>query len=60
AFALVLGGQAHLRAALADPARARLARVAILRLLPAHAGLLAEARAGAADLYALTDADLAA
>ena len=60
AFALVLGAQAHLRAGRADPARAGLARVAVLRLLPAHAGLLAEARAGAADLYALTDAELAA
>ncbi len=60
AFARVLSGHVHLVSALADPARARLARVAILRLLPEHAALLAQMRDGAAGLYALTDADLAA
>jgi hypothetical protein len=53
AFALVLGGHFHLSAALADPARLPLARIAIRRLMPAQAGLLAEAREGAADLFAL-------
>jgi hypothetical protein len=37
-----------------------LARVAILRLLPEHAALLAQVPEGAADLYALTEEDLAA
>jgi alkylation response protein AidB-like acyl-CoA dehydrogenase len=61
AFALVLGADAHLRAAhAAGGARTALARVAIRRLLPAHAGLLAEAREGAAALYALSPEDLAA
>jgi hypothetical protein len=61
AFALVLGADAHLRAAhAAGGARVALARVAIRRLLPAHAGLLAEAREGAAGLYALSAEDLAA
>ena len=60
AFARVLSGHVHLRAAVADPARLALSAVAILRLLPEHAGLLAQAREGAAGLYALTDADLAA
>ncbi|MGY9046984.1 acyl-CoA dehydrogenase [Puniceibacterium antarcticum] len=62
AFARVLGGYYHLRAAVADPegARARLARFYILRLLPEHVGLLAHARVGAEDLYALSLEDLAA
>ena len=62
AFARVLGGHYHLRAAMADPdgPRARLARFYILRLLPEHDALLAHARAGAADLYALSEEDLAA
>ncbi|WP_434617176.1 acyl-CoA dehydrogenase family protein [Tabrizicola sp. M-4] len=61
AFALVLGADAHLRAAhVAGGARAALARVAIRRLLPAHAAHLAEAREGAAQLYALSPEDLAA
>ena len=37
-----------------------LARVAIGRLLPEHAALLAQVRVGAADLYGLSDADLRA
>ena len=60
AFALVLGGHYHLRAALADGARAPLARLAIKRLLPEHAALLAQVREGAAGLYALTPALLLA
>ena len=60
AFALVLGGHYHLRAALADGARAPLARLAIKRLLPEHAALLVQVREGAAGLYALTPALLLA
>jgi len=59
AVALVLGGHYHLSAALADAARLPLARIAIRRLLPAHAGLLAEAREGSADLFALSTEALA-
>ena len=59
AFALVLGGQAHLKAALADPARLPLARVMIRRLLPDHAALLRAAREGAGGLYDLSDEALA-
>ncbi|CUH75081.1 acyl-CoA dehydrogenase [Tropicibacter naphthalenivorans] len=58
-FALVLGGYYHLRAALADEKAAKLARFYIARLLPDHAGQLAHAREGAADLMALTPDDLA-
>jgi acyl-CoA dehydrogenase len=60
AFARVLGGDAHLKAAIADPARLSLARVMIRRILPEHAALLAQAREGADDLYAITPEDLAA
>jgi acyl-CoA dehydrogenase len=63
AFARVLGGHFHLKAALADghdSPRAALARVAIKRLLPEHVALLAQAREGAAGLYALTPEDLVA
>jgi alkylation response protein AidB-like acyl-CoA dehydrogenase len=60
AFARVLGADAHLKAALADPARAALARVFIRRLLPEHLALLAQTREGAAGLYALSHEDLAA
>ncbi|MGA0540389.1 acyl-CoA dehydrogenase [Neotabrizicola sp. VNH66] len=59
AFALVLGSHAHLKAALADPARLPAARVMIRRLLPAHAALLDRAREGAGDLYALSPETLA-
>jgi hypothetical protein len=59
-FALVLGGHAHLTAALADPARLPLARVMIRRLLPEHQSLFAAAREGADGLYALSPEDLAA
>jgi len=62
AFARVLGGYVHLRAAMADPdgPRARLARVFVARLLPEHESLVARARAGAAGLYALSAEDLSA
>ncbi|MDT8857231.1 acyl-CoA dehydrogenase [Paracoccaceae bacterium Fryx2] len=60
AFARVLGGHFHLTAALADPGRVALARVAIRRLLPEHAALLAQVREGAAGLYDVSPGDLAA
>ena len=62
AFARVLGGHAHLVAALAAPhsARETLARIYILRLLPEHAALCTHARQGASDLFALSADDLAA
>ncbi|MDU8913465.1 acyl-CoA dehydrogenase [Aestuariicoccus sp. MJ-SS9] len=62
AFARVLGAHFHLRAAMAAPdsARARLARFYITRLLPEHQGHLAHARAGQADLMAISPDDLAA
>ncbi len=62
AFALVLGGHYHLKAALAEGGagpRAKLARIAILRVMQEYGGLLAQARYGAEDLYALTLEDLA-
>ncbi len=61
AFARVLGGQAHLAAAVTgDGARLRLATFYIRRLLPEHAGLLAHAREGVADLLAFDPSELAA
>ena len=51
AFARVLSAHYHLKAALADPARLALARVAIKRLLPECAAQLAAAREGAAALF---------
>ena len=63
AFALVLGGHFHLKAALAEGGngpRSALARVAIRRLMPDHHGLLAQMRQGAGDLFALSAEDLAA
>lgn len=66
AFARVLGGFYHLKAALAESAaggsqrRAVLARIYMSRLLPENTGLLMQVRAGAADLYALSLDDLAA
>lgn len=61
-FARVLGGHAHLAAAMADPGgtREKLARFYIKRLLPEHAGLLEQATVGAADLYAITPEELRA
>ena len=53
AFARVLGAHFHLMAAAAEPAREPLARMYVKRLLPEHAGLLAQVREGAAGLYAL-------
>jgi len=60
AFARVMGGHYHLKAALADPdgPRARLAQVFVDRILPEHASLLVQARAGADQLYALSVDDL--
>ena len=61
AFARVLGGQAHLAAAMAgDAARVRLATFYIRRLLPEHLGYLAHAREGSADLMAFDPGELAA
>ncbi len=54
AFARILGGHFHLKAALADATRTPLAAFMIKRLLPEHTGLLAQVREGAADLYAVT------
>ncbi|MCF6444376.1 acyl-CoA dehydrogenase [Nereida sp. MMG025] len=59
-FARVLGAHFHLKAAIADPSRLHLATFYIKRLLPEHTGLLAHAREGAADLYALSTEDLVA
>jgi alkylation response protein AidB-like acyl-CoA dehydrogenase len=52
AMALILGAQAHARAAAADPARAPLAAVFRQRLLPQAAPLLHEATGGAAVIMA--------
>ncbi|MEJ6403069.1 acyl-CoA dehydrogenase [Yoonia sp. 2307UL14-13] len=61
AFARVLGGHAHLAAAVdGDEARLKLATFYIKRLLPEHVGLLAHVREGADDLMAITADDLAA
>lgn len=61
-FARVLGAHYHLKAAVAeatDGPRSKLARFYIKRMLPEHAGLFAHAMAGSADLYALSEEDLA-
>ena len=63
AFARVLGAHYHLKSAVAEGGegpRSSLARFYIARMLPEHAALLAEVRAGAAGLYALSAADLGA
>ncbi len=62
AFARVLGGHYHLKAALAEPEgpRFKLARYYINALLPEFAGLLAQAQNGADDIYALSADELAA
>ncbi|SEW39017.1 hypothetical protein SAMN04488515_2542 [Cognatiyoonia koreensis] len=61
AFARVLGGHAHLTAAInGDETRKRLATFYIKRLMPEHTSLLAHVREGADDLMAITAADLAA
>ena len=60
AFARVLGGHAHLTAALhGDEARQRLAQFYITRLLPQVGGLIAQVRTDSAELMALTADDLA-
>lgn len=61
-FARVLGAHFHLRAAMADrdSADARLAAFYIRRLLPEHAGLLAEARAEVSALADIRTEDLVA
>ncbi|WP_298904683.1 acyl-CoA dehydrogenase [uncultured Aliiroseovarius sp.] len=61
-FARVLGAHMHLKAAIAEGgkgARTELARFHINRLLPEHVAQFAQARAGAAGLYALSPEDLA-
>ena len=65
-FALVLGAHYHLTSALAESTtqgragpRSALARFHITRLLPAHTGLLTQARAGLDGLYALSPQELA-
>ncbi|GLT09337.1 acyl-CoA dehydrogenase [Sulfitobacter porphyrae] len=62
AFARVLGGHLHLKAAMADKGgpRERLARFYIQRIMPEYGGLLTHAQAGAADLYDVTADDLVA
>jgi alkylation response protein AidB-like acyl-CoA dehydrogenase len=63
AFARVLGGYYHLRAAMAEgrnSARGHLAAVYIRRLMPLYAAGLLEAREGAEGLYALSVEDLGA
>ncbi|OOY27618.1 acyl-CoA dehydrogenase [Thioclava sp. L04-15] len=63
AFARVLGGYYHLRAAMAEgrnSARGHLAAVYIRRLMPIYAASLAEAKEGAEGLYALSVEDLEA
>lgn len=61
AFARVLGGHAHLTAAMAgDASRTRLATFYINCMLPEFAGLLAQVREGADDLMAVTIDDLVA
>jgi len=63
AFARVLGSHFHLKAAMAEGgegARTRLATFYINRILPEFEGLLAHARQGADDLYALSAEDLGA
>ncbi len=57
AFARVLGGHCHLKAAMAEGgegARSKLARFYIRRLLPEHESLLVYAMAGADDLYSFS------
>jgi acyl-CoA dehydrogenase len=61
AFARVLGGHLHLKAALAgDAPRRALARFYVHSLLPEHTGLLVQVREGADAVLGLTPDDLAA
>ncbi|WP_300513279.1 acyl-CoA dehydrogenase [Aliiroseovarius sp.] len=60
-WARVLGAHLHLKAAIAEGGkgpRTELARFHIKRLLPEHVGMMAQAQAGAAGLYALSVEDL--
>jgi hypothetical protein len=60
AFARVLGGRAHLQAALTGHgARTRLASFYVRRLLPEHTALLAQVRDGAEGVMGVSPADLA-
>ena len=62
AFARVIGGYAHLKAASAEEGigpRTKLANIYMARLLPEHVSLLAEAQVGDKDLYALSADELA-
>ena len=62
AFARVIGGYAHLKAASAEKGigpRTKLANIYMSRLLPEHISLLAEAQVGDKDLYALSAEELA-
>jgi alkylation response protein AidB-like acyl-CoA dehydrogenase len=62
-FARVLGAHVHLACARAEGGEGRRSRLAAFyqaRLLPGHAALFAEARAGAAGVYAVSPGDLAA
>ena len=61
AFGRVLGGHYHLKAAMAEGGngtRTKIARFYINRLLPQYAGQLEHARAGASDLYDITNDEL--
>ncbi len=63
AFARVLGGYCHLRAAMTEDApgvRTALARFYITRLLPEHASLLMQVRQGGEGLFDLAPEDLVA
>ena len=63
AFARVLGGHYHLKAAMAEDGegkRTKLAAFYIHRLLPEHGPLLAQARLGSDDLYAFSAHELSA
>jgi len=63
AFARVLGGHYHLKAALVTPdqgSNCKLARFYMNALLGEYIGLLQQARQGAADLYALSFEELTA
>jgi len=61
AFARVLGGHVHLLSAMqGDATRTRLATFYINRILPEHESLLAQVKAGAADVTAIEVADLVA
>ncbi|WP_281972579.1 acyl-CoA dehydrogenase [Ruegeria faecimaris] len=62
AFARVLGGHYHLKAALAEPngTRFKLARFYINALLPEFSGLLVQAQNGADDVFALSAEEMVA